>query len=222
MHKHRRAIGRTSCALTATGIILGGCGAGTKSGALIGSYEVHAVLVENSCGQAALPTSNPLNFVVEIREDDGVAYWLPSESPQNTGTLSNLGAFRFSTSQTQVVEGDTSARDLQPSDFQTGRGDFDLQAARVCALTMKQTVTGSLQRQLNDGMVEVVESDAGEASDDLNAEHLIQITPASGSDCTAALAALGGSFLALPCEARYSLSGTLDTTGAVIPDGGAP
>lgn len=210
---------RWLCALPSACAVVSGCGVGTRPGELIGSYSVHAVLVENSCGQTALPTTNPLDFVVEIREDDGVAYWIPSKSPQNTGTLSMKGGFRFSMSETQVVEGSGTVQDLQPSDFQTGRGDFDLQQAPVCALTLKQTVTGTLQRRLDhgNGAAEVsVDAAVATSGEDLSAEHLIEVTPASGSDCTQALAALGGSFLALPCEARYELSGALDTTGAVV------
>jgi hypothetical protein len=184
----------------------------------VGSYSVHGVLVENSCGQLALPTASPLDFVVEIRQDAGLAYWTPNNSPQNAGSLSSAGMFRFTMSQTQVVNDDTTTQSLEPADFQNGRGDFDLTGKRVCALTMKQTVLGSLKRRLKNGAVESAggATDAGEANaQDLVAEHVIELTPTSGSDCTRALMALGGTYRVLPCEARYDLTGTLDASSAV-------
>jgi hypothetical protein len=87
-------------------------------------------------------------------------------------------------------------------------------------LTRKQVVEGTLGRRLLDG---AVDDTAADAAEDLSAEHLIQVVPTSGSDCNGALAALGGAFLALPCEARYVLSGSLDTSMATVkvaPDGG--
>jgi hypothetical protein len=197
--------------------VLGACTPGAKPGALVGSYTVHGVLVENTCGQSALPTSNPLDFVVEIRTDAGVAFWIPNKAAQNTGTLSDSGSFRFTTSETRVVMGSAGPRQLEPMDFQAGGEDFDLQQPRTCALTLKQTVLGTLGRRILDGSVNA----SADASGDLSAEHQIEVTPSTGSDCNAALAALGGSYLALPCEARYVLTGSLDTTDATLSAGSA-
>jgi hypothetical protein len=188
----------------------------------VGSYSVHGVLVENSCGQNALPTSGALDFKVEIRQDTGVAYWMPVKATQSSGTLSTSGDFRFTMSETQVVS--NGMRQLEPSDFANASAnpDFDLKQSRACALTRKQTVKGNLGRRIEDGVVtqtaaSMRSSDAGDdiaSDDDLDAEHLIEIAPTSGSDCNVALAALGGTYLTLPCEARYLLSGNLDTSGA--------
>lgn len=200
------------------------CNQGTKPGSLVGSYAVHGVLVENTCGQNALPTSNPLDFVVEIRTDSGVAYWIPNKAMSNTGTLNDSGTFRFTTSDTKVVDGSKTPRQEEPSDFLSAKPDFDLQKQqdRACALTRKQTVSGKLARRIEDGMVNATGSDKDASvdndDDDLSAEHVIEIAPTSGSDCNGALAALGGAFLALPCEARYLLSGSLDTSGATQAD----
>jgi hypothetical protein len=210
-------------------VVLGAaaCAQGTKPGSLVGSYAVHGVLVENTCGQSALPTANPLDFVVEIRTDSGVAYWIPSKAAQNSGTLNDSGSFRFTMSETQVVNTGMTMRQPEPSDFLSAEPDFDLQQqrTRTCALTRKQTVQGKLARLLEDGVVNKTPNSSDsddaktgafepDADDDLSAEHAIQVAPSAGSDCTGALAALGGSFLALPCEARYVLSGSLDTSGA--------
>ena len=228
MHRERTAIW-SACSVVVLGLCA--CDQGTKPGALVGSYAIHGVLIENTCGQAALPTANPLDFVVELRTDSGVAYWMPDKSTPASGTLSESGNFRFAMSETQVVGGVPGMRQEEPSDFLSTEPDFDLkrQQARACALTRKQTVSGKVARRVEDGVVNETPrstdrdaaSEESSADVDLSAEHLIEVAPSSGSNCEGALAALGGAFLALPCEARYVLNGSLDTTGAVFPrDGG--
>ena len=226
MHRQRLS----ACCVVVLG--LGACNQGTKPGSLVGNYAIHGVLSENTCGQSALPTVNPLDFVVELRTDSGVAYWMPDKAAPASGTLSEAGSFRFSMSDTQVVQGAPGVRQEQPSDFLSTEPDFDLKAqqARGCVLTRKQTVSGKVARRIEDGVVNVTprssdrdaaieESASGDG--DLNGEHVIEVMPTSGSNCDGALAALGGAFLALPCAARYLLNGSLDTTGAVFPkDGG--
>jgi hypothetical protein len=204
------------------------CNQGTKPGSLVGSYAVHGVLVENTCGQSALPTANPLDFVVELRSDTGIAYWLPTKAASTSGTLNDSGGFRFTMSETQVVQGSPAPRQEEPSDFLSTEPDFDLKQrqARPCALTRKQTVSGKVMRRIEDGVVnetpasgdrDAAVEDSDTAGSDLSAEHMIEVAPATGSECSAALAALGGAFLALPCQARYVLTGRLDTSGAVFP-----
>jgi len=227
MHKER------SIACCVVVLALCACNQGTKPGSLVGNYAIHGVLVENTCGQSALPTVNPLDFVVELRVDTGVAYWMPDKAAPASGTLSESGSFRFSMSDTQVVQGGPGTRQEQPSDFLSTEPDFDLKAqqGRGCALTRKQTVSGTVARRIEDGMVNetprsndrdaAIEESEGGNDSDLSGEHVIEVMPTSGSSCDGALAALGGTFLALPCAARYLLNGSLDTTGAVFPkDGG--
>lgn len=225
MHRQRLPIWSARCV-----VVLGlcACNQGSKPGALVGSYAVHGVLVENTCGQSGLQTTNPLNFVVELRKDSGVAYWMPEKATPASGTLNDSGSFRFTMSDTQVVQAPQTRRQEEPGDFLSGDPDFDLkrQQTRGCALTRKQTVSGMVARRIADGVVQETDRDAAvdeSEAHDLSAEHVIEVTPSSGSDCDLALAALGGAFLALPCEARYLLNGKLDTTGAVFaPDGGEP
>ena len=203
-------------------LALGACAQGESSGNLVGRYAVHGVLVENSCGQG-LPTANPLDFQLEIRESDGVAYWSPSKSSRNSGSLSDAGAFRFNTSQTTVIKPSMQVL-AEPSDFVSNDPDRDLKQTRACAVTTKQTITGNLQRwRETDGAVteSALRGDAGSA-DDLSAEHVIEVAASAGSDCNAALVAFGGKYNALPCEARYQLRGTLDTTGSVRAGASAP
>jgi hypothetical protein len=201
------------------------CKQGAPAGTLVGDYDVRGVLVENTCGQAALPTTNPLQFNVELREDQGVGYWVPSKMAQNTGSLSVDGAFRFAVSTTQQVSQTTQANNnLQPSDFRTLDPDFDLKKA-TCALTTMQTVTGALRRRLaaDGGVVDTgnTADAAATATDDLTAEHLIVVSPTTGSDCNAVLTTFGGNFQNLPCQARYELTGKLIGAAASNSNAGA-
>lgn len=225
-----------SSVVTLALLLLGACAQGSAEGTLVGKYAVKGALVENTCGQSALPTANPLDFVVEIREDQGVGYWAPSKASRNAGSVSANGSFRFVTSQTSVIGQSQNQRNLQPQDFVTLNPDFDVMPRSACALTMAQTVAGSVRRRISGAAVVNVGSSAGASSarvgeddessvfagdDDLIAENTIEVSPSSGSDCNPALAALGGSFLALPCQARYVLRGSLDVTDAAGSGAGA-
>lgn len=205
----RRSFGLASslaaCALCA-------CKQGTPTGTLVGNYEVRGVLVENTCGQAGLPTNNPLRFTVELREDQGVGYWVPTKMSRNTGSVNADGSFRFTLSATRAVTQTGQPANLQPNDFVTLTPDFDLKQTKTnCALTTSQTVSGKLLRRLaaDGGVVGTANMADGGPSDDLTAEHLIAVNPTTGSDCNPVLAVYGGTFTALPCQARYVLSGTL-------------
>jgi hypothetical protein len=186
-----------------------GCMQGAKAGTLVGDYSVRGVLVENTCGQTALPAANPLMFALELREDQGIGYWIPDKAPRNTGSLGADGSFRFALAQTQVISQSTGPAQLEPGDFlQSPDTNFDIKKS-TCAVTMTQTVMGKLQRRrAADGSLVVSADDAGAATD-LTADNLIAIAPTAGSDCNPALIALGGSYQALPCQARYELHGEL-------------
>jgi hypothetical protein len=195
---------------------------GESGGNLVGRYAVHGVLLENSCGQG-LPASGSFDFQVEIREADGVGSWAQNKSARNSGSLSDEGAFRFSASQTTVVKPAMLVQP-EPSDFLGSDPDRDLRQQRACAVTTKETITGNLQRwRKADGSIteSSLRSDAG-SDDDLSANHLIEVAPSSGSDCNSVLVAFGGTYNALPCEARYQLRGVLDTTGSVRAGAAAP
>jgi hypothetical protein len=218
-HRGRRATTWLASSL-AIATLVGACNESTPSGTLVGFYAVQGVLTENSCGQSALPAASPLKFDVQIREDDGVGYWRQAKQGDSTGSLNARGEFRFSVSQTKVLSsGQMGQGQLQPNNFITLMPDPDLQQPRTCAITIRETVSGSLRRRnAADGgaVVEVsgVDAAASSTEDDLSADHIIDVAPSAGSDCNMALMALGGSYLALPCDARYTLRGTLLATNA--------
>jgi hypothetical protein len=189
---------------------------GTHPGTLVGTYTIRGVLAENTCGESGFPTANPLSYDVEIREDDGLGYWMPSKQAQNTGSFNSAGAFHFTTSQTQVLSMGLANPNPQPSDFVTQGPDFDIQQ-KTCAVTIDETIDGTIAKRdaADGGMVTVVSAaDGGSANSDsdLIGEDLIVVTPSSGSDCNMDLTAFGGAYLTLPCDARYEMTGTLKAT----------
>jgi hypothetical protein len=208
-------------------LLLLGCNTGKSTGSLVGDYDVRGVLAENSCGQTALPTVNPLEYLVELREDNGIGYWIPDKQTQNTGSLDGSGAFSFSVSQTAQYgastttpnatgyqAGQTTTPNLQPNDFISLQPDFDLKQPANCVLTSRETITGMLRRRdAADGGAVIALADAG-SEDDLIGDDTIEITPAAGADCTAALSLNGGTYLALPCLAHYVLHGSLHGAGS--------
>jgi hypothetical protein len=215
------------CAVAAAGltstVLAAGCQSeGKHAGVLVGVYAVRGVLAGNTCGPMGLPAQNPLSFSVEIREDDGLGYWFPSKAAQNTGSFNARGEFSFSASQTKIVSMGLANPVLQPSDFTTQQADFDIRQT-TCAVSVTETIAGSVsRREAADGgaVVELATtSDAAVSgtSDDLTGSDVIDVAPTSGSDCNADLTAFGGSYQALPCRARYVLTGTLMPTDTKPP-----
>jgi hypothetical protein len=199
------------CAIVLTALALSSLGCMRKQeasqGVLVGAYAIKGSLVENSCGQAALPTKNPLDFTAEIRDVDGVKTWQIAKGPAYTGVLREDGQYRF-VSEVATPLGNQVApkKDLQASDFLSLNADPDLQHNN-CTLLMKESTFGTVHRMLTpDGGVQ--DTDAGVGSD-LSGDNTIDIEAASGADCSFQLAANGGNFLTLPCTAHYSLEGTL-------------
>ncbi len=179
----------------------------TAPGVLVGEYAITGTLIENSCG-AGLPTQNPLTFTAAIRDSDGVINWQIAKGPASTGVLRDDGSYRFVTEASNNLGPQTMAKtNLQPSDFFTNQPDFDLKKTN-CTLLTTESIFGTLHRMRSiDGGV--VEEDAGRGAD-LSGDNTIEVTVAAGADCSAVLAANGGSYLTLPCMAHYSLEGTLD------------
>src|SRR6476646_5957698 len=71
----------------------------------VGAYSVSGELTENSCGSAAIPAVDPLQFEVELRDDQGTGLWLRGAPPARQGKLEGDGAFRFRLESTYSVPG---------------------------------------------------------------------------------------------------------------------
>ena len=178
-------------------------------GALVGVYAIDGALTENTCGQSAFPTKDPLRFEVIIRQLDQVGYWQIEKRPAKAGDLEADGAFRFINESTSLVSSMRGANNqLEPQDFLSLEPDFDLKTTS-CSLKVREVIEGNLTRSLEevDGGLDLPDSDA---KHDLSGDNTIEVTPTADSDCSAALATRGGKFENLPCTAHYNLRGKLE------------
>jgi hypothetical protein len=179
----------------------------TSSGDLIGVYSITGSLIDNTCGQTALPAENPLRFDVEIRQKDSVGYWQIDKRAAQPGELEDDGSFSFRNEQTALVGSTRTVRnDLEPQDFNGLDPDFDLKTT-TCVMKTSELIEGTLARSLLDSLDGGMSDASGDM--DLSGDNTIKIEPTSNSDCSAALAALGGTFANLPCSAHYKLKGEL-------------
>ena len=179
------------------------------AGDLIGVYSITGSLIDNSCGQAALPTQNPLRFEVEIRSENSVGYWQIAKRPAKPGELEEDGSFRFKNEQTQLVSRTRAVRnDLEPQDWSSLDPDFDLKTV-TCAMKTSELIEGTLERTFSDLLDGGANGNDDKKASDLIGDNVIQIEPTPDSNCSASLAALGGAFANLPCAAHYKLKGEL-------------
>ena len=186
------------------------------SGLLVGVYAIDGALIENTCGQAALPAVDPLRFEVEIRRNDRVGYWQTDKQPQQLGEIEDDGEFRFRQEQTKLVSKMRVARnDLEPGDFASGQEDFDLKTT-TCAMKIRETIEGTLARTFvwSDAGEPELDDSAPRPKHDLTGDNRIEVTATDDSNCSASLAVFGGPFANLPCVAHYALQGDLQESAA--------
>jgi hypothetical protein len=187
------------------------------SGEMVGVYAINGALVQNTCGQSALPAVDPLKFEVEIRQNDRVGYWQTDKQPQRAGELDEDGTFLFTGEQTSLVSSMRTPRnDLEPTNFVSLTPDFDLKTTN-CAMRVKETIEGSLARRVilvDGGDLQIDDSNPG-AKHDLTGDNTIEVSATPESDCSASLAAYGGPFSNLPCMAHYVLSGELEKSKSI-------
>jgi hypothetical protein len=163
----------------------------------VGSFEAVGLMVEQSCG-AAIPAPDPLDLRFELRsEANGRAYWRQYGGSMFAGVEKD-GEYVFQTSQSWMV--------IEPDRFRGYVG---------CSVTQRDVFTFvvdplELGTIVDAGVAE--ELDAGVGVDPalitLTGSQTTEIVPLTGSDCTPAVAALGGPFLSLPCRVEYVLTGT--------------
>jgi hypothetical protein len=206
--------------LLASALCGAACTKGTPSGVLVGKYAVKGSLIDNTCGQAALPASNPLNYVVSLRDNNGTATWAPDKSSAAGGSLSGSGSFNFETQLTRDMGTTVQANtNLQTGDLLTPGSDPDL-IKRHCIMVTIDTLAGVIHKRLADpswdagdgaqlGDASTTTSTAASTTADLTGDETVQVMAATGADCTAALAIAGGPYTVLPCGLHYRLEGTL-------------
>jgi hypothetical protein len=167
----------------------------------IGTFKAVGFMVEQSCG-AAVPAPDPLELDFELRsESNGRAYWRRLGGAMFAG-IEKDGEYTFQVSQSWMV--------VEPDRFRGFVG---------CSVTQRDIFTfvvDTLDVEIDSdagvedgGVDEQSEADAGVEPVllTLTGSQITEIVPLTGSDCTPAVAALGGPFLALPCRVEYVLSG---------------
>ena len=193
-------------------LVLGCWGQGEEPpGEPVGTFSAVGFMVEQSCG-AAIPAPDPLALDFELRSEfNGRAYWRRQGGAMFAGVEKD-GEYTFQVSQSWMV--------VQPDRFRGYVG---------CSVTQRDVFTfvvdvlevgtdadaGVGDAGVDDGGVDdggVDEESGPDAGVDptlltLTGSQTTEIVPLTGSDCTPAVAALGGPFLSLPCRVEYVLSG---------------
>ncbi len=165
-------------------------------GELVGTFEIEGRLVENECGSTALPAMDPLTFRVELRHDEGVAIWRRPSAPITYGTI-HEGQWRIEAS-TVVPVFDPNPETGHPGCALTQIARFALD--EMHAEDPDAGTDGGLDGGADGGIQASIEAFDGEST--------IQLVPYPGTDCTPALALLGGPFLTLPCTVTYDVEAT--------------
>ena len=180
-----------------------GCWGQTEEppGEPIGTFTAVGFMVEQSCG-AAVPAPDPLALDFELRsESNGRAYWRRLGGAMFAG-IEKDGEFTFQVSQSWMV--------VEPDRFRGFVGCSVTQRDIFTFVVETLGVETDIDAGVADGGVdEESEADAGVEPVllTLSGSQITEIVPLTGSDCTPAVAALGGPFLALPCRVEYVLSG---------------
>lgn len=159
----------------------------------IGTYKVRMSLRENTCGASAVHLQDNRSYTAQLRADDSRGYWrLPGQQPI-VGRYED-GDFEFT--------------------FESAVASSAPDAGAYCQLIQSEKLAGSVVRP---GAKDAgADADADGSAEDatvtsdtvlLQAEHVLTISAAPGTDCSEALAPVGP-FLQLPCTLRYALTGT--------------
>jgi hypothetical protein len=188
-------------------LVLGCWGQGEEPpGQPIGTFNAVGFMVEQSCG-AAIPAPDPLDLDFELRSEfNGRAYWRRLGGSMFAG-VERDGEYTFQVSQSwMVIEPDRFRGFVGCSVTQRDIFTFLVETVEVDIETDGGVADGGAE---DAGTDEASEPDAGPAPIllTLTGSQTTEITPLIGSDCTPAVAALGGPFLSLPCRVEYVLTG---------------
>jgi len=161
----------------------------------VGTFEAVGLMVEQSCG-TAIPAPDPLELRFDLRsESNGRAYWRQWGGSMFAG-IEKDGEYKFQISQSWMV--------IEPDRFRGYVG---------CSVTQRDVFTflvdvPELDAEDDMGAADGLDAGVDPALITLTGSQTTEIEPLTGSNCTPAVAALGGPFLALPCRVEYVLTGT--------------
>lgn len=178
-------------------------------GDLVGSYAITASLMDNTCGEDALPLSEVLEYRVQLRRDGRTAYWMLASPPGNQGVYAG-GDVAFEREERFMISDEAQPVDPELADLDPialyGYDPFEPNAdpddaESFCTLIVRESIDAN-----------VLLEDGDDADDDqlaLEGTNAIEMSATSDSDCRRVLKAAGGPFERLPCAAEYELEGTL-------------
>lgn len=178
-------------------------------GDLVGNYAITASLTDNSCGDAALPVADVLEYRVQVRRDGRTAYWMLSTPPGSQGTYSG-GDVNVERQERFMIREDAQPIDPELAELDPialyGYDPFDPDADpeeqdSFCTLIVRESIDATVLLEDGDG------ADEDELA--LEGTNTIAMSATSDSDCRRLLKPSGGQFDDLPCEAEYELQGTL-------------
>jgi len=171
-------------------------------GELVGSFQAVGLMVEQSCG-AAVPAADSLTLSFSLRsESNGRAYWEQSGGSMFAG-IENDSSYTFQTSKSwMVVEADPFRGYIGCSVTQRDVFTIDVETPEI---SIDEDAGVEDDGGVGDGAGADAEIDPTLVS--ITGSQTTEIVPLTGSDCTPAVAALGGPFLSLPCRVEYVLNG---------------
>lgn len=184
-----------------------GCEPPELPGELIGKYAIRATLLDNTCGDEALPLASTLHYRVELREDGATAYWLVGAPPANLGVITAAGDVRFQREERFRIRRDAEPIDPELSELDPlvlyGYDPLDPVGQpndneAPCTLIVRESIEATVRRDAEEG-----------AEDALLGRNVIEMRPTRDSECRRVLTTAGGPFEALPCAATYELTGEL-------------
>jgi hypothetical protein len=197
----------------------------------VGTYQITGALLENECGEAAVPALARVTFPAELRNDRGQALWRRPDAPLATGRISRDGHYLFELEVRHPVTAETSLGPVECTLRQRDRLDVSLRDPADGADGGVESDAGPASDGVDAGNDE---GDAGPASDGVDAgndegqdaarsdagaaergsrarrlvgTHDVEMAADDALACEPLKVASGGPFLALPCRVRYSLTG---------------
>ncbi len=183
---------------------LGSCAAFEQPAALplVATFRVNATLVSNGCGFGGLPLPGAQELDATLRGFAGdPAEWRWEGQTAVAGTSSSTGVYVFS--------GDTQY-ELAPADPFLDYPGCMVRRHDEITLTVTPTPIEVTDAGTSDAATDAGDggaSDGGTSGYTVSGQLMTDVVPLAGSDCSPMLGANGGSWLALPCQARMTLSG---------------
>jgi hypothetical protein len=185
-------------------VVLALAGSGCQAklpGDLVGDYAITAELMDNSCGDAALPVAEVLEYRVQLRRDGRTAYWMINMPPGSQGTYRG-GEVSFTREQRFMIDEDSEPVEPELAEMDPialfGYDPFDPNAEpddgeAFCTLIVRESIDASVLLE------------AGSGADDealaLEGTNTIEMRATGDSDCRRVLMPAGGPFEQLPCAA---------------------